>query len=110
MITTSPAPSTAAAELVSRIVAVLRDGLAARPRGQAQATSTQHTLPERHTLTLPASQGRHIDCLQGCLWITQDGDPRDVVLQAGQRFSGDHGRRTLVHALEPARVRVSRAR
>lgn len=109
MITTSLTPSTTATELVSRMLSVLRGGLAAAPAWRARPTSAEHTLPQAHTLTLPASKGQHIDCVQGCLWITQDGDPRDVVLEAGQRFAVDRGQRTLVHALEPARVRVARA-
>ena len=38
---------------------------------------------------VPASRGRRVECLSGCLWITQDGDPRDVVLGAGQAFDFD---------------------
>jgi hypothetical protein len=33
--------------------------------------------------------GRRVECLSGSLWITQDGDRRDIVLAAGEGFDFD---------------------
>lgn len=109
MTTTSPAPSTTATELVSRMLSVLRGVVAAAPARQRRHASAEQTLPKSHTVALPASRGLRIDCLEGCLWITQDGDPRDVVVQTGQSFTVDRDQRALVHAMDAARVRVSRS-
>ena len=50
--------------------------------------------------------GVTIKCLEGSVWIPLDGDSRDVVLNAGQTFVVDRDRRTLVQALDAARVRL----
>lgn len=43
-----------------------------------------------------------IECRRGCLWITQEGDERDIVLHAGERMRLTHDGLTLVEALESA--------
>jgi hypothetical protein len=45
-------------------------------------------------------------CISGSLWITQDEDTRDVVLEAGQRFTTPGSAATLLYALVPARVTI----
>ena len=72
-----------------------------------------HTLPDRlprrATLTLADRAGDRIDCLHGRLWITQDGDPRDIVLDAGASFELDRPGLAIVSALTDARLRLHRA-
>jgi hypothetical protein len=51
------------------------------------------------------SLGVTLECLSGRVWITQDGDLRDVVLDPGQAFTIKSDQRTLVMALGAARVR-----
>jgi hypothetical protein len=53
-------------------------------------------------LRLPDTRGRAVVCLEGCLWITVDDDPRDVVLQPGERHVFDRPGRALVSALLPS--------
>ncbi len=43
-----------------------------------------------------------IGCESGAVWITQDNDPRDVVLNAGEHFVSDRTGTVLIYALQPA--------
>jgi hypothetical protein len=43
--------------------------------------------------------GRRVECLTGCLWITQDGDLRDLVVQAGEGVLLDRPGAALISAL-----------
>ncbi|MEO8134397.1 MAG: DUF2917 domain-containing protein [Betaproteobacteria bacterium] len=43
----------------------------------------------------------------GCVWITMDGDRRDIVLGAGQSWTVERNGRTLVHAEAPTRLRLT---
>lgn len=68
------------------------------------STRTSQDLGKGATLALDTPLGQRIACLEGCLWITQDRDPRDVVIAAGQSFTPDRNTRALVYALEASRV------
>ena len=55
----------------------------------------------RHAIDrLVGRAGMQLHCTSGCLWITHDGDPKDVVLYAGQHCEARPGYRVLVQALE----------
>jgi hypothetical protein len=51
--------------------------------------------------------GTLIECLSGVLWITQNGDHRDITLERGQRFWLDRDGLAVVYGLEAARFRVA---
>ncbi|HZF85650.1 MAG TPA: DUF2917 domain-containing protein [Burkholderiaceae bacterium] len=70
----------------------------------------QMDLPARTVLTLPDAAGIGIECRSGTLWVTLDHDPRDIVLERGQRYVGDVHRRALVSALGPSSIAVTHAR
>jgi hypothetical protein len=44
---------------------------------------------------------------KGCLWITMDGDRRDIVLAAGQSWTVERNGRTLLHAEAPSTLRIT---
>jgi Protein of unknown function (DUF2917) len=58
---------------------------------------------------VPAAFGRRVECLSGSLWITQDGDARDVVLGAGEGFEFDRTGDALVSALADSRYLMLQA-
>ena len=51
-------------------------------------------------------QGLRVECLSGCLWLTQESDPRDVVLEAGDAFTIDRAGDTYLSALADSRFLV----
>jgi hypothetical protein len=59
-------------------------------------------LQRRQTFRLHARRGERIECQSGELWITQDGDPRDVILGPRQCFTLDRAGTAVVSALKDA--------
>jgi len=56
-------------------------------------------------LRLQDPVGRHLSVLDGSVWVTQQGDPRDPVLAAGETFRFDRNGLALVTPLGgPAQV------
>ena len=77
---------------------------ASRP---AAATAPVRTLKAGTTLAVSHPRGQRIDCLRGSLWLTFDGEPRDVVLDAGQSHMAEGDSRLLVYGLEAAEFRIA---
>lgn len=65
-------------------------------------------LAHRTMLSLHDRAGERIECCAGCLWLTQEGDPRDIVLEAGDGFMLDRPGTALVYALSDAHLTVRR--
>lgn len=59
-------------------------------------------LLRRQVIQVRAREGERIECRTGQLWLTQDGDPRDVILAANQSFVVDRSGPVVVSALEDA--------
>jgi hypothetical protein len=53
--------------------------------------------------------GTLVSCLGGTLWLTQEGDPRDVILQAGDEAIIDRDGASYLSALADARFVLSQA-
>jgi hypothetical protein len=60
------------------------------------------SLPARQLFEIPDARAVRILCTSGCLWLTVDGDPRDVVLEPGESFETAAPRRALLYAMEPS--------
>ena len=55
-------------------------------------------------LTLDDARGTRIQPRQGSVWITEEGEPQDFIVEAGQAFVVKRHGRTLVQALVDSRV------
>ena len=64
------------------------------------------SLAKGHIRHLPAQVGRSVECLSGSLWITQDGDRRDIVLGPGEAFAFDRRTDALLSAFDDSRYVV----
>ena len=60
-------------------------------------------LAKGQTLSLPDAAGVRVGSQSGIVWITQDGDPRDIVLAPGDSFTFDQRGDALISALDDAR-------
>jgi hypothetical protein len=68
-----------------------------------------HRIQKGATVSVQRPNGLEVVCLQGTLWITHDGDVKDIVLERGQRYAADRNARMLVHALDAAELRLLQA-
>lgn len=65
-------------------------------------------LGKHGNIQLRDAAGWTVRALGGTVWITQDEDVRDVVLEAGESFVIDRDGVTLLYALDDARICVAR--
>lgn len=59
-------------------------------------------LQRRQVFSLQGRTGQRLDVRSGEVWITQDGDPRDLVLGPHECFTLDRTGRVLVSAVRDA--------
>ena len=60
--------------------------------------------------SLRDAQGTRIETLSGSLWITQEGEGRDIILGPGEGVTLDRKGKTLVHAFRQSLVLVVESR
>ena len=60
------------------------------------------TLAKNQIRRIDNAIGAQIHCLHGNLWLTQDGDPRDIILQPGDEHRFERDAVTYVSALSDA--------
>jgi hypothetical protein len=64
-------------------------------------------LPRDGTLRIADGRAHVVAVFEGQVWLTQDGDARDVFLEAGESFNFESSGVTLVQAMRDARLLVS---
>lgn len=65
-----------------------------------------HQLAKGDLFRIHDGRGRRVECLSGCLWLTEQADPRDTVLEAGEGFTIDRDGDTYLSALSDSRFVV----
>ena len=80
----------------------VRAGTVAGP----EATGVPLWLGARDLLRVRHAAGARVQSLHGHVWVTQDGDPRDVVLAPGESLRLDRSTLALVAPLGSAQVLV----
>jgi hypothetical protein len=63
-------------------------------------------LDAREVVTLPDARGATLRVTRGTLWITQEGDPQDVVLRAGDSWLVERNGLVVVEAQNDANFLV----
>lgn len=63
-------------------------------------------LQPRQALILDHAQHTRIVVERGCLWVTLENDPRDIILAEGMRFEIDQPGRTIVAAETASTLRL----
>lgn len=100
-------PSSATQEIAMNAIVHKTSGTIADttvPRASAQGTVR---LRRRQHMRLTGAAGRVVAAISGSVWITQDGDIRDIVLEAGQSVTLDRDGPAIISALDEARLRIS---
>ena len=64
------------------------------------------TLDKGKIRHLHAEPGRRVEVVSGAIWITQDADRRDIVLQSGEAFDFDRDGDALLSAFDDSRYLV----
>jgi hypothetical protein len=64
--------------------------------------TTVWELVPREVISLDGARGATLRVTRGRVWLTQERDARDIVLDAGDAFTIECGGRTVVEALEGA--------
>ncbi len=65
-----------------------------------------HVLAKGSLFRIRDGQGRRVECLAGCMWLTQERDVRDIILEAGDGFTIDRAGDTVLSALADSRFVV----
>lgn len=69
-------------------------------------TLVSTSLRKGEILHLHHALGQRIEALDGRLWITMDGDLRDIVIDAGEGFTVDRSSDVLLSAMSDAHLVV----
>lgn len=65
-------------------------------------------LAPAQTLRIRDGAGLRIACLRGAIWLTQEGDARDIFLDAQEQFTLDRPGLTLIQASHATEIRLER--
>ena len=68
------------------------------------AETHRFRLARRDAVSLDGADGMELRVHHGCVWLTQDGDTRDIVIGPGQAFRLDRDGRAVIEVLRDAEI------
>lgn len=81
--------------------------LAAAVVARREAAAAPHALRKGATGWVSSPRGHCVRCDAGTLWLTHDGEPLDIVLEAGESHLCMKSSPLSIHALTDAVLRVA---
>lgn len=73
---------------------------------QIELTQANIALEAHHAMSMMDAIGVQVECRTGQVWLTMDGDSRDIFLAPGDAHSIKRNGLTLISAIEPSLVHV----
>ena len=73
----------------------------------AQTRIDLHQIDARATTWVTRPRGCVVSCQTGTVWLAFDGEPQDVILEAGESYRCTSASRLSIHALTAAAVNVA---
>lgn len=95
----------ASRSVMPRVLSTLMATLCAR-RAALATPRLQRGLVRGATVWINQPRGCTVRCQAGTLWLTFDGEPQDVVLEAGESHRCARASRLGIHAMAAARLAV----
>ena len=68
---------------------------------------TKHQIGPHQGMSIRDAGGRTVKCVSGSIWLTMEGDYRDIVLEPGASFVIDHDGLTILAAQQQSAVEIS---
>ena len=86
----------------------VRAHISSANKDKAEPSRVRLFLEKQSVMSLkPANHQNAVQVWSGKLWITQEGDPKDYVLSAGDTFPLKHSGRVVIQAMEESVLGVS---
>lgn len=73
---------------------------------QIELTQRHIALERYHALSMTDAAGAQVEVRTGRVWLTMDGDARDIFLAPGDTHAVERNGLTLISAIQPSVVRV----
>jgi hypothetical protein len=106
MTTTASHPAFELSHSFAGVSRLLGRWLVSRPVPARHTAASIVSLAHHEIHAVTSFQGGSIECTEGCVWLTHDGDCRDVLLEAGQSHLADRGSRLVIYAMASSAVRL----
>ena len=93
-------------KLTAKLTAELTAELTFKLMALLPARAALRGLARGATVWVDRPRGRLVRCVAGTLWLTFDGEPQDVILEAGDSHRCTSASRLGIHAMQAGRMAV----